>query len=85
MNEQDAQPLLLPVQVRDLPAMRVAQVRYSGPPGGIGASFEQVNDFALDRGIGPCGPLMGVYARIGTPESPVDALVQVPVTRLLDV
>ncbi len=85
MSEGDPRALLVPVQVRDLPAMRVAQVAYAGEPAGIGAAFERVNQFALERGIGPCGPLMGVYPRIGDPIDPIDALVRVPVTRLLDV
>jgi effector-binding domain-containing protein len=85
MSEHEPGELLIPVQVRDLPGMRVAQVQYVGPPAAIGAAFERANQFVLERGIGPCGPLIGVYARIGEAGDPVDALVQVPVTRVHDV
>ena len=81
----DDAALLLPVQVRDLPAMRVAQVEYAGPAAAVGAAFDRVNRFVLEQGIGPCGPLIGMYARIAEPGADVEALVHVPVTRLLDV
>jgi hypothetical protein len=84
MSAEDSGELFLPVQVRDLPRARVAQVGYTGPAPGIGAAFERVNQFVLEHGIGPCGPLIGVYDRIGEPEADVHALVQVPVTRLLE-
>lgn len=81
MNEP---ALELPVQVRDLPAMRVARMAYAGPAAQIGEAFERVNTFVLERGIGPCGPLIGNYARIFEPDAELEANVLVPVTRLLD-
>ncbi len=81
MNEA---PLELPVQVRDLPAMRVARLPYAGPAANIGQAFDRVNTFVLERGIGPCGPLIGSYSRIFDPDMDVSATVLVPVTRLLD-
>lgn len=84
MIELEPPTLLLPVQVRDLPGMRVAEAEYSGPAVGVGGTFDRVNRFVLEQGIGPCGPLLGVYAQIGEPGSDVEALVRVPVTRLLD-
>lgn len=84
MSTEEPTSIPLPVQVRDLPAARVAELQYEGDAAGIGAAFDRVNRFVLEHEIGPCGPLLGVYARIGEPGDPVHARVQVPVTRLLD-
>jgi len=83
-------PIPLPIQVRDLPAMRAACMSYQGPASGLGVPFEELQRFVVSAGIGPAGPLMAAY-RMSTGEALgdrkgnselIDALLLVPVTRL---
>ncbi len=82
--------LPLPVQVRDLPAMRAAYMNYSGPPAGVGAPFELLQRFVTAEGIGPAGPLMASYphlkdaAQAGKARADIEAMLLVPITRLAE-
>lgn len=74
----------LPVQVRDVPAMRVARMSWEGPPSRIGEGFEQVTAFALRHGVGPAGPLMGWYPRLERGVNSIAAQLLVPLTRTVE-
>lgn len=74
----------LPVQVRDLPAMRVARMAWEGPPSGIGAGFERVTEFAIRHGVGPVGPLVGRYPHLERGAQTIAAQLLVPLTRTVD-
>ena len=80
----DLTDLGLNVQLRDIPAMRVARLRYAGPPAAIGAAFTRVTDFAVRHGVGPCGPVLGEFPRLETGVEVIEARVCVPLTRLPD-
>ncbi len=71
----------LPVQVRDLPAMRVATMTWEGPPARIGEGFTRVTEFAVRHGVGPVGPLIGQYPRLASGEATIAARLLVPLTR----
>jgi effector-binding domain-containing protein len=72
----------LHVQLRDIPAMRVAMLRYRGAPAAIGKAFQRVTDFAVRHGVGPCGPILGAYPRLAEGASEIEAEVFVPLSRL---
>lgn len=74
----------LPVQVRDIPAMRVARLQWSGAPAAIGEAFERVTAFAVRHGVGPVGPLVGMYPQIADGAERIEAEIQVPLTRLVE-
>lgn len=74
--------LRLQVQVRDIPAMRVARMPYDGPPAEIGRAFDRVTTFAVRHGVGPAGPLIGIYPRLEAGATRIEAHVLVPLTRL---
>jgi len=74
----------LPVQVRDVPAMRVARMTWEGPPARIGEGFERVTEFAVRHGVGPVGPLMGFYPRLVRGASTIAAQLLVPLTRIVE-
>jgi len=77
-------PTELPIQLRDLPSMRVARLAYCGAPEAIGRAFEQATRFAIDEGVGPCGPLIGCYPSLAAAPDSIQAEVLVPLTRLPD-
>jgi effector-binding domain-containing protein len=78
----------VPVQVRDLAAMRVAMVSYSGPPGDVGVAFERLTDWVEQRGLFPAGPLIAAYRALPAAADgampDVQAELMVPLTRLLE-
>jgi len=74
----------LPVQVRDIPAMRVARLGYRGAPADIGRAFDRVTTFAVRHGVGPVGPLIGVYPELVVGAEAIEAEVLVPLTRLAE-
>jgi len=80
--DEELTDLGLHVQLRDIPAMRVARLRYDGSPGDIGSAFTRVTDFAVRHGVGPCGPVLGVFPRLVEGVSRIDAVVCAPLTRL---
>ncbi len=50
------------VTLRDLPAMRLAAIRHTGPYGGIGAAFDRAQAWGVARGlIGPDTRFFGLY------------------------
>jgi effector-binding domain-containing protein len=78
----DLTDLGLNVQLRDIPAIRVARLRYGGAPAEIGAAFTRVTDFAVRHGVGPCGPVLGVFPRLAVGVDSIEAMVCAPLTRL---
>ena len=78
----EPEDLGLHVQLRDIPAMRVARLRYAGPPADIGVAFTRVTDFAVRHGVGPCGPVMGVFPKLVEGVDELEAEVCAPLTRL---
>ena len=79
---EDPTDLGLNVQLRDIPGMRVARLRFRGPPAQIGRAFTRVTDFAVRHGVGPCGPVLGVFPRLAEGVDEIDAEVCAPLTRL---
>jgi DNA gyrase inhibitor GyrI len=81
----------LPVQIRDLPAMRAACRSFRGQAEELSGPFEDLQKYVADAGIGPAGPLMASFKKLldnpATGEGSsdiVEATLLVPVTRLVD-
>jgi hypothetical protein len=80
------------VQVRDLPAMRVAERRFVGPPAELGRAFQDLLAFVEAQGIAPAGPLIAAFPRLmehrpgADPASlpAVEVLARIPLSRLPD-
>jgi len=79
----------LQVQVRDLPAMRIAARVHDAPAQELDQTVEALHRFVSSEGVGPAGPVMVVYPHwtdLWGDEGatlPVLAEVQLPVTRLV--
>ena len=80
--DDELNDLGLNVQLRDIPSIRVARLRYVGPPGAIGEAFTRVTEFAVRHGVGPCGPVMGVFPKLVEGAAEIEAEVCAPLTRL---
>jgi len=83
--------IALPVQIRDLPAMRAACRSFRGQAEEISGPFEDLQKYVVGAGIGPAGPIMASFKKLlETPASGedssslVEATLLVPVTRLVD-
>lgn len=62
--------------------MRVARMRFLGSALDIGPAFRRVTDFAARHGVGPCGPILGVFPSLAGTAEEVEAEICVPLTRL---
>ncbi|MEE2830069.1 MAG: GyrI-like domain-containing protein [Myxococcota bacterium] len=77
------------VQVRELPSRRVLKLDYFGPAGEIGDAVARLSRFAIEQGVGPCGPTVAAYPRFvgagsgslggGDPALEIEAKIFVPV------
>ena len=81
----------LAVQVRDLPSLRAACMPYIGPANEISRHFQRLEAFVAKTGIGPAGPLLCSFTGLidnssskNHQEPNINAVLMVPVTRLVD-
>lgn len=80
----------LHVQLRDLPAMRVATLAFHGRAATLGAAVDEAHRIVRDLGVGPAGPIVVAYPdwqdlwHADGPDIVVDAEIRIPVTRLVE-
>ncbi len=78
----------LQVDLRDLPAMRIAALPYRGPADRIQATIDRLAAFVKEHGAGPAGPLEIVFGALNPldaqPNHPIDAEIRLPITRLIE-
>lgn len=71
-----------PIQVRDIPAMRVASLPYQGAAAEVGEAFGVLERWVADRGLFAAGPLVAAFDALPEGATGVCAELRMPLTRL---
>lgn len=61
--KEDLLPETLVVQIRELPPQRAVSLVFSGRPEDLGDAVSRLTRYAVEQGVGPCGPTLASYPR----------------------